>query len=178
MNCIHSWSTSQLDLKYIQRCSNTRGEAMVSASGRGELNRRNEILESFHYPYVKYWRWSENNRVLRTTGIFPTQGWNPGFLHCRQILYYLSYQGSQRQRQKAKTVKQKKHLNEEMNEKYLQRPQKDFLSSPSQSEWSFLPEMPLHLPFLLEAFSFFPLRPLAHLENRQSGAREYNIGCY
>ena len=27
-------------------------------------------------------------------GIFPTQGSNPGFLHCRWILYHLSYQGS------------------------------------------------------------------------------------
>ena len=27
-------------------------------------------------------------------GIFPTQGWNPGLLHCRQMLYHLSYQGS------------------------------------------------------------------------------------
>ena len=26
--------------------------------------------------------------------IFPTQGSNPGLLHCRQILYQLSYQGS------------------------------------------------------------------------------------
>ena len=26
--------------------------------------------------------------------IFPTQGLNPGLLHCRQILYHLSYQGS------------------------------------------------------------------------------------
>ena len=25
-------------------------------------------------------------------GIFPTQGSNPGFLHCRQILYHLSYE--------------------------------------------------------------------------------------
>ena len=28
-------------------------------------------------------------------GIFRTLGMNPGFLHCRQILYQLSYQGSQ-----------------------------------------------------------------------------------
>ena len=28
--------------------------------------------------------------------IFPTQGSNQGLLHCRQILYYLSYQGSPR----------------------------------------------------------------------------------
>ena len=27
-------------------------------------------------------------------GIFPTQGSNPGLLHCRQILYHLSCQGS------------------------------------------------------------------------------------
>ena len=27
-------------------------------------------------------------------GIFPTQGWNPGVPHYRQILYQLSYQGS------------------------------------------------------------------------------------
>ena len=27
-------------------------------------------------------------------GIFPTQGSNPGLLHCRQILYCLSLQGS------------------------------------------------------------------------------------
>ena len=27
-------------------------------------------------------------------GIFPTQEWNPGLPHCRQILYHLSHQGS------------------------------------------------------------------------------------
>ena len=27
-------------------------------------------------------------------GIFPTQGLNPGFSHCRQTLYRLSHQGS------------------------------------------------------------------------------------
>ena len=29
-------------------------------------------------------------------GIFPTQGLNPGLLHCRQILYQLSHKGSPR----------------------------------------------------------------------------------
>ena len=29
-------------------------------------------------------------------GIFPTQGWNPGLPHCRQILDHLSHQGSPR----------------------------------------------------------------------------------
>ena len=27
-------------------------------------------------------------------GIFPTQGSNPGLLHCRQTLYHLSHQGT------------------------------------------------------------------------------------
>ena len=27
-------------------------------------------------------------------GIFPTQGLNPGLLHCRQIVYHLNHQGS------------------------------------------------------------------------------------
>ena len=27
-------------------------------------------------------------------GIFPNQGSNPGLLHCRQMLYHLSHQGS------------------------------------------------------------------------------------
>ena len=31
-------------------------------------------------------------------GIFPTQGWNPGLLHRRQILYCLSRQGSPKHR--------------------------------------------------------------------------------
>ena len=31
---------------------------------------------------------------FRLHGIFPTQELNPGFLHCRQILYQLSYEGS------------------------------------------------------------------------------------
>ena len=36
--------------------------------------------------------WSGCHRLLQ--GIFPTQGLNPGLLHCRQTLYPLSHQGS------------------------------------------------------------------------------------
>ena len=32
--------------------------------------------------------------MVSSRGIFPTQGLNPGLLHCRQILYHLSHQGS------------------------------------------------------------------------------------
>ena len=38
----------------------------------------------------EYW----NGLPFLLQGIFPTQGSNPGLLHCRQILYRLSYKGS------------------------------------------------------------------------------------
>ena len=38
--------------------------------------------------------WSGHLSLLQ--GIFPTQGSNPGFPHCRQILYRLSHKGSPR----------------------------------------------------------------------------------
>ena len=40
---------------------------------------RQELLEWVAIPFSR--------------GIFPTQGLNPGFQHCRQILYHLSHQG-------------------------------------------------------------------------------------
>ena len=36
----------------------------------------------------------ERTAIPTSRGIFPTQGWHPGLLHCRQILYQLSYQGT------------------------------------------------------------------------------------
>ena len=39
----------------------------------------------------------QNPRVCSLSlfqGIFPTQGWKPGILHCRRILYHLSHKGS------------------------------------------------------------------------------------
>ena len=39
--------------------------------------------------------WSGYHSLLQ--GIFPTQGWNTGLLHCRQILCHLSCQGSPNQ---------------------------------------------------------------------------------
>ena len=36
----------------------------------------------------------EFSRQFLLQGIFPTQGSNPGLLHCRQTLYHLSHQGS------------------------------------------------------------------------------------
>ena len=51
-------------------------------------------------PHGIYSPWNspgQNNGVDSLSlhqGIFPTQGWNPGLPHCRQILYQLSHRGS------------------------------------------------------------------------------------
>ena len=45
---------------------------------------------AMRFPRQEYWRGCH----FLLQGIFLTQGWNPGLLHCRRILYRLSYQGS------------------------------------------------------------------------------------
>ena len=53
-------------------------------------------------PHGLYSPWNspgQNTGVVSLSllqGIFPTQGSNPGLLHCRQILYQLSHKGSLR----------------------------------------------------------------------------------
>ena len=44
-------------------------------------------IQSMEFSRPEYW-----NGYL-SQEIFPSQGWNPGLLHCRQILYQLSHQG-------------------------------------------------------------------------------------
>ena len=46
--------------------------------------------------YMQYYvKWMGCHFLLQ--GIFLTQGWNPSLLHCRQVLYCLSHQGSPRE---------------------------------------------------------------------------------
>ena len=62
---------------------------------------RSVISDSF-WPHGLYSPWNslgQNTGVGSPSllqGLFPTQGLNPGLLHCRQILYQLSHQGSPR----------------------------------------------------------------------------------
>ena len=54
------------------------------------------------WPHGLYSSWNSPGRNTRVgsrsllQGIFPTQGSNPGFSHCRQIVYQLSHRGSPR----------------------------------------------------------------------------------
>ena len=63
---------------------------------------RCSVMSNFLRPYGLYSPWNspglntgvDSHSLLQ--GIFPTQGSNPGLLHCRWILYQLSHQGSPR----------------------------------------------------------------------------------
>ena len=58
------------------------------------------VMSNSLWPHRLYRPWSSlgQNTVVGSLsllqGIFPTQGSNPGLLHCRQILYQLSHRGS------------------------------------------------------------------------------------
>ena len=54
-------------------------------------------------------------------GIFPTQGSNPGLLHCRQILYHLSHQGSPNLKIHS-AKKEKKNANYHLTRKGCHKP--------------------------------------------------------
>ena len=45
---------------------------------------------SMNFSRQEYW----SGLPFPSPGDFPTLGWNPGLLHCKQTLYHLSHQGS------------------------------------------------------------------------------------
>ena len=49
------------------------------------------LSQSMEFSRPEYW-----SSLSLLQGIFPTQGSNPGLLHCRRILYQLSHKGSSR----------------------------------------------------------------------------------
>ena len=57
-------------------------------------------ISDFLWAHGPYSPWNSPGRstgvgsLSLLQGIFPTQGWNPGLPHCRQILYQLSLKGS------------------------------------------------------------------------------------
>ena len=67
----------------------------------GSENDRGSVVSNSSRPHALYRPWNspgQNTGVgscFLLRGIFPTQGLNPGLLHCGQSLYHLSHQGSQ-----------------------------------------------------------------------------------
>ena len=75
---------------------NTRGLPGLYLGGRDPLQLHHYPLQKYKLKIIKYHHlqileWVAFSLLQR---IFPTQESNQGFLHCRQILYQLSYQGS------------------------------------------------------------------------------------
>ena len=61
-----------------------------------------QVVSDSLWPHGLYSPWNSSGQntavgsLSLLQGIFPTQGSNPGLLHCRQILYQLSHKGSPR----------------------------------------------------------------------------------
>ena len=52
------------------------------------------LPQGLHSPWNSPGQNTGVGSVFLLQGVFPTQGLNPGLLHCRQILYQLSHKGS------------------------------------------------------------------------------------
>ena len=79
----HDWAT---ELKWTESVN----YSVVSNSLWPHLLKPSRLLCPWNSP-------DQNTEVGSHTllqGIFPTQGSNPGLLHCRQIIYCLNYQGN------------------------------------------------------------------------------------
>ena len=83
-----------------------------------DLNIKVHVADNFP-PNLKPKRSSLRHIIIKmywvvmpsSRGIFPTQGSNPGLLHCRQILYQLSHQGSPKSKTNNFKSSEKKKLN-------------------------------------------------------------------
>ena len=73
------------------------------SNGLGRVESESEshsVTSDFLQLHGLYSSWNspgQNTRMgshFLLQGIFPTEGTNPGLLHCRQILYHLSHQGN------------------------------------------------------------------------------------
>ena len=75
------------------------GSAVKSLPAMQEWSKSCSAVSNSLWPHGLYSPWNspgQNTGVGNLSllqGIFPTQGSNPGLLHCRQILYQLSHKG-------------------------------------------------------------------------------------
>ena len=76
---------------------NYEDDTTLMAESEEELSESRSVVSDSLQPHGLYSPWYsptgvDSHSILR--GIFLTQGLNPGFPHCRQILHQLSHQGS------------------------------------------------------------------------------------
>ena len=86
----------------IFSCKGPLGFSLNIASGKWSESESFSVMPNSLGPHGLYSPWNslgQNTGVgslFLLQGIFPTQGWNAGLPHCRQILYHLSHKGSPR----------------------------------------------------------------------------------
>ena len=90
--CISFYKYSLYINSYIE-CRMKKSESVSHSVMSNSLNPwtvAHQAPLSMEFSWQEYW--SGNHSLLQ--GIFPTQGSNLSLLHCMQILYHLSHQGS------------------------------------------------------------------------------------
>ena len=87
-------------LKILQKCKSCK-KCCFLCFGHWESETEScSVVSNSLRPHLLYSPWNSLGQKTGVgslsflQGIFPTQGSNPGLLHCRQILYLLSHQGS------------------------------------------------------------------------------------
>ena len=96
--CLSTLSTQRNGQNYGSMVSHGQG-LEVTLDGQSESH---SVMSDPLWPHGLYSPWNSPGQNTGVgchslfQGIFPTQGSNPGLLHCRWILYQLSHQGSPR----------------------------------------------------------------------------------
>ena len=97
---LHQIASAQEEEKKINKMKRQPTELKnIFASCMAEKQSRSVISDSL-WPHGLYSPWNSLGQYTGVgslsllQGIFPIQGSNPGLLHCRQILYQLTHQGS------------------------------------------------------------------------------------
>ena len=92
MNCQSCQSNFTLQTSFLHLCVYVFSHSVMSDTSGPHGRQPTRLLCPWNSP--------GKNRAVSChallQGLFPTQGSNPGLLHCRQILYQLSHQGSPR----------------------------------------------------------------------------------
>ena len=90
----HTFTPRELTQVGMKQCIRVKRQESESVSRSGMSNSVTPRTVASQAPLPMEFSGLGVGGLSLLQGIFLTQGSNPGFLHCRQILYHLSQQGS------------------------------------------------------------------------------------
>ena len=95
------WIGQNIRESCLKICNNSDMWIVLCSLGNAtkeklEVSVSRSVMSNSLWPNGLFMGFSRQGYWILLQGIFPTQGSNLGLLHCRQILYHLSYQGSPR----------------------------------------------------------------------------------